>query len=312
MEFKATQGTGVKVEPRFALFASIWAIVTVAILIVIKVYAYSVSGSAAVLASLTDSCTDALISIMMLFAVRYSLRPADSSHRHGHGKMEGIAALFQASFLAGAGLFLFFESTHRLMNPEPVSDHMIAMVVTGIAIVLSLILVLVQNYCLRRAPSLAIQADRAHYNTDVALNGGVLVALLVSYYNGPYFIDPLAAMVVAAFYGWTARKIALDATDMLMDRELPESVRDRIRAIIGRHTDILGFHDLRTRKSGMVLHISFDVEILADIPLKQAHDIVRALELDILADYPHAEIIIHKDPHGDIHDPRHPAREIRR
>jgi len=312
MKQKTAHEPGMKIEPRFALVASIWAIVTVAILIVIKVYAYSVSGSAAVLASLTDSCTDALISIMMLFAVRYAMRPADSSHRHGHGKMEGIAALFQASFLAGAGLFLFFESAHRFMTPQPVTDHKIAMLVTGIAILLSLILVGVQNYCLRRAPSLAIQADRAHYNTDVALNGGVMIALLVSYYHGPAFIDPLAAMVVAAFYGLTARKIALDATDMLMDRELPEPVRERIRGIISQHTDILGFHDLRTRKSGMVIHISFDVEISGDISLKEAHDIVRAVEMDILADYPHAEILIHKDPHGDIHDPRHPAREVRR
>jgi ferrous-iron efflux pump FieF len=299
-----------RIDPRYALFASAWAIGTVGVLIVIKGYAYAVSESAAVLASLTDSCTDALISIMMLFALRYALRPADSSHRHGHGKMEGIAALFQAAFLAGAGLFLFFESVHRLANPQPVMAHGIAMGITMVAIFLSVILVMVQNYCLRRAPSLAIESDRAHYNTDVALNLVVLLALMIGYFDGPYIFDPLAAIMVAAFYGWTARKIALKAMDMLMDRELPDAVRDRIKAIIGRHTDILGVHDLRTRKSGMVIHISFDVEIAPDLTLKAAHEIVRALEIDILTDYPHAEIIIHKDPHGDIHDSRH--KETRR
>jgi ferrous-iron efflux pump FieF len=90
-----------------------------------------------------------------------------------------------------------------------------------------------------------------------------------------------------------------------MDRELPEAVRNRIKDIIKRHPDILGFHDLRTRKSGMIIHISFDVEIDPTLSLKEAHELTRALEHDIMADYPYAEIIIHKDPFGDIHDTRH-------
>jgi ferrous-iron efflux pump FieF len=152
---------------------------------------------------------------------------------------------------------------------------------------------------------LAIESDQAHYSTDIALNGSVIAALAVSYYNGPYWVDPLCAIAVAAYYVYAARKIALKATDMLMDKELPEAVRSRIREIIQKHPDILGYHDLRTRKSGMILHISFDVEIDPDISLREAHGYVRALELDILVDYPYAEIIIHKDPFGDTHDPRH-------
>lgn len=298
-----------KIDPRYAMMASFWALGTVTILIIIKAYAYWRSDSAAILATLTDSLTDATMSFAMFMALRYSLKPADNSHRHGHGKMEGIGALFQSACLAGAALFLAFSAADRFFQPIEVQNHVLGLWVAGIAIVLSIILVMVQRYCLARAPSLAIEADQAHYTTDIALNGSVMAALLVGYYNGPHWVDPICALLVAAYYAYAARKIALKATDMLMDRELPYAVRLRIEDIIKKHPDILGFHDLRTRKSGMVIHISFDVEVDPDISLKEAHEITRALEHDILSDYPYAEIIIHKDPFGDTHDTRHRTSE---
>ncbi len=293
------------IEPRYAMIASFWALGTVAILIVIKGYAYWVSGSAAMLATLTDSFTDAAMSGVMLMALRYSLKPADNSHRHGHGKMEGIGAMFQSACLVAAAGFLFLEGAQRFAQPQEITNHILGVWVAGIAIVLSIILISVQNYCLSKAPSLATEADQAHYTTDVALNGSVMAVLLVSYYGGPAWIDPLCAIAVAAYYLYAARKIGLKSLDMLLDRELPEAVRARIRETIRRHPDILGHHDLRTRKSGMVIHISFDVEIDPELSLKDAHELVRALESDIMLDFPYAEIIIHKDPFGDTHDTRH-------
>lgn len=298
------------VEPRYALIASLWAMGTVVLLIGIKGYAFMASGSAAVLATLTDSLTDAVISLMMLIALRYSLRPADTSHRYGHGKMEGIAALFQAAFLGGAGLFLVFEALRRFAEPQVVTNHMLGITVAVIAMVMSIVLVTVQTICLKRAPSLAVESDQAHYKTDILLNGSVILALLINYYGGPTWVDPSCAILIAGYYAIAARRIALNATDMLMDKELPEAVRTRIKDIIKRHPDILGYHDLRTRKSGMVIHISFDVEIDPNLCLRDAHDIVRALEQDLIADYPYAEIIIHKDPYGDTHDTRHQAKGV--
>lgn len=298
------------IEPRYALFASVWAIGTVSILILIKGYAYWKSDSVAVLATFTDSLTDGAISLMMLVALRYALRPADRDHRHGHGKMEGIASLFQAAFLAAAGLFLVFESINRFADPVVPTDHLLGITVAVIAMVLSFILVMVQKYCLARAPSLAVQADQAHYSTDIFLNGSVIASLLISYNNGPQWIDPVCAVLVAVYYAIAARKIALDATAMLMDKELPEAVRLKIREIIRRHPDILGHHDLRTRKSGMVIHISMDVELDPRLTLEHSHEIIRALEHDLLDDFPYAEIIIHADPFGDTHDTRHQMKGV--
>ena len=299
-----------KMNPRFALLASFWAVGTVTILIVIKTYAYYVSGSAAILGTLTDSITDAAISIMMLFAVRYSLKPADKDHRHGHGKIEGIASLMQGAFMAGAGVFLCFEAAERFINPAIVTHHKLAIIVAGVAIILSFIVVSVQKFALRRAPSLAIEADHAHYKTDIALNSAVILALVIDLYGGPVWLDPAFALLIAAYFLWTAFRITNRSVDMLMDKEMSLKVRQHIEDIVRQNLHVHGMHDLRTRQSGMQMHISFDVELYPELSLKQAHDIVRELDHAILEHYPHAEIIIHMDPIGDTDDPRHRVRGV--
>lgn len=297
-------------NPRFALLASIWAVGTVSILIVIKTYAYYVSGSTAMLGTLTDSVVDAAVSLMMLFAVKVSLKPADKDHRHGHGKVEGIAALLQGAFLGGAGIFLVFEAFERIVNPAPLSDHKIAMLVAAIAIVFSLILVAVQKYVLKRAPSLAIEADHAHYKTDIFLNGSVIIALLADFKGGPVWLDPAFALLIAGYFLATAWNITNKSVDMLMDKELPDSVRQKIESIVQKHKKVHDMHDLRTRMSGMNMHISFDVELDPTLSLKEAHDIVHELDHQILAEYPNAEVIIHMDPIGETEDPRHSVRGV--
>lgn len=298
------------VEPRYALLAAVWAVATVGVLIVLKGWVYWISGSAAVLATLTDSLSDAGISLMMLFALRYSLKPADKSHRHGHGKAEGLAALLQAAFLGGAGFFLVLSSLQHFADPEPISHHMLGIGVAVIAIVMTFVLTMVQKFCLSRAPSLAVESDRTHYTSDLFLNGAVIVSLLIAYYGGPAWVDPLCALGVACYLGMAAAKIAGRAADMLMDKELPQAVRDRIKNIVMQHEDVYSMHDLRTRKSGMVLHISFDVEIDPEMRLRDAHAVTRDLETMILRDFPYAEVIIHKDPVGDTHDARHSVKGV--
>ena len=92
-----------------ALNGGIAAIVAALSMVVIKSIAYVFSGSSSILASLIDSVTDSAISIITVFSIRYSMKPADEDHRHGHGKIEGVSALFQGAMLSGGALFLTFD-----------------------------------------------------------------------------------------------------------------------------------------------------------------------------------------------------------
>lgn len=297
-------------QPRLALVAGAASLVTVSVLIVAKAATVWATGSTSVLASLMDSILDASVSLMMFMAIRYSLKPADRDHRHGHGKIEGLAALFQALLIGAGALLLLVEAVRRFADPQPVTGFGVAIGVMLFTIAASVGLVMIQNYVLKRAPSLAVEADKAHYGNDIIINAGVIVAMIALHYGAPLWIDPLFAVVVALYLGKTVWEIGRKAIDMLLDRELPEMVRSEIKAMVNAHPGVLGMHDLRTSQSGMKIFISFDIEVDADLSLLDAHNIARDTERELLQRFANADILIHVDPHNDTEDSRHSVRGV--
>lgn len=292
-------------QPRLALRAGLASIAVVTLLIVIKTIAYLVSFSASILASLVDSVTDAAVSVMSFMAIRESLKPPDKNHRHGHGKIEGLAAVLQGIFIAGAALFLGIEAIGRLANPQPVGAYGLGVAVMVVSIILSVLLVVYQQRIMRNAPSLAVEADRAHYASDIAINGGVIAALALQYFGAPVWVDAVFALCVAMMLSRTAFKVGRKGIDMLLDHELPKETREQIKEIILNDRRVHSVHDIRTRASGMNIHISFDIEVDDTLTLKAAHDIAVDVELELLKEFPNAEIMIHVDPLGDTYDHRH-------
>ena len=292
-------------QPRFVIWASIGALGSAFILILIKSVGYSSSGSTAMLASLIDSIIDFAVSFVLFLAVRYSLKPADSDHRYGHGKIEGIAALFQSAFMICAAIFLIYEAYHKVKLPVEVTHHHISIGISLIAIALSIFVVTMQKYALMKAPSLLIEADKAHYKTDIALNISVILALLLDLKTDLRWIDPAFAALMALYFIYNAYRIGCNSINMLMDKELPHQIRAHILTLVHQYPQVHGVHDLRTRASGMAIHISFDVELNPDLSLREGHDIVRKLEHTLIGHYPNAEILIHMDPMDDIDDTRH-------
>lgn len=298
-------------KQHYALYAGVAALVTVAVLIFAKGAAWMGSGSASVLASLVDSVIDAAVSIMNFCAIRYSMKPADHEHRHGHGKIEGLSAMFQGAFIFGAGVFLVFESLSRFTQVAPIGAHVMSIQVMAFSIVASIVLVIIQNHCLKQVDSLAVASEKAHYATDIILNGGVIAVLFLLYKGAPLWIDPLFALLVAAYLGYTARNIVAGGLDMLLDRELPDAQRQLIFKTIRAHPDVYNVHDLRTRKSGMRVYIYFDLELDADKSLRAAHEVAHGVEQALLVHFPHAEIMIHKDPYGVPHpESRHHVPDV--
>ncbi len=283
---------------KYSFYAGYAAIFIVAILIIAKTYAYYVSGSISILSSLTDSIMDSIVSIMALASIYYASQPADEDHRYGHGKMEAVSAMFQAAIIAGGGIFIIFEAVNHLLNPIAVTHHMLGIYVMVISIILSIILVSVQRLSLKKSNSLAIEADSAHYGSDIIINAGILAILALGFYGAPFWIDPLFAAMVAIFMWYMAYGIAIKSLDMLLDRELPDEDRAKIITVIESHTKVLGWHDLRTRYNGDHYIISFDIEADPDLSLYEAHEISKNLEDGIDKIYPSAEVFIHIDPHG--------------
>lgn len=279
---------------RLATYASV---ATATVLIAAKVTAWFATGSVSVLASLVDSIMDVGASLINLFAVRYSLMPADREHRFGHGKAEALAGLGQATFIAGSAIFLILHAVDRLVEPVAIEHVAEGSAVMGFAIVMTLALLSVQRYVIRRTGSTAIRADALHYATDLATNAATLLALLLAAY-GFSGLDPVFGLAIAAYILYSASRIGRDAVNLLMDRELPEAEREEIKRVVDGTPGVLGIHGLRTWQSGQRKVIQMHLELDPDLPLADAHRIAVNVEQRLLEREPEADITIHQDPAG--------------
>ncbi|EDX88867.1 MULTISPECIES: cation diffusion facilitator family transporter [unclassified Alcanivorax] len=282
-------------EHRLLLVAGLASVLTALILIAAKAIAWLMTGSVSLLASLVDSVMDSIASLINFFAIRYSLVPADEEHRFGHGKAEALAGLGQAVFIAGSSVFLIHQSVTKLMDPQPISENGAGVAVMLFSIVLTFGLLLIQKYVVRETGSTAIEADSLHYLSDLAVNVGIIVVLVVSQF-GYLWLDGVVGLVIAVFILFSAWHIAYESAQLLLDREIPGEVREVITAIVADHPQALGFHDLRTRQSGRTQFIQLHVDMDQNLTLLQAHDLATRIETRIQEAFPMADVIIHQDP----------------
>jgi ferrous-iron efflux pump FieF len=293
---------------RRATYASL----TVAlVLIIAKLIAWGVSDAVSLLATLIDSVLDALASLINLLAVRHALTPADREHRFGHGKAEALAGLGQAAFIAGSAGFLLLESARRFANPVALDTYGLGVAVMVFSMAATLGLLWYQRRVIRQTGSTAISADALHYRTDLLVNGSVIVALWLSVKGWPGF-DPLFAVAIALYILYSAWEIVTQASDHLMDRELPDEEREQIKAIARSHPEVRGMHDLRSRRSGIDTFIQMHLELDDELRLLRAHTISDEVEQRLQQAYPTAEIIIHIDPVSVVPDeptPEYPPAE---
>ena len=280
-------------------FASRTSLVVAVILVVVKLAAWVMTGSVALLASAVDALVDAGASLVTYFGVRYAEQPPDQDHRFGHGKGEAIAGFTQATFLAGAAVVLACQSVERLCFPHPTESLIVGVWVIAGSLIAATALVAMQTWVLKKTGSTAIAADRAHYMTDVAVNAGVLVALGVTRFTGWDRADPLFAFAISIYMLWNAYGIANEVLTQLLDRELPMRDRRHIEAAVRACAGVKDIHDLRTRHAGDRIFVEFHLEVDGRLTVDQGHrigDLAEAAVIDLLPGT--VEVTGHLEPFG--------------
>ena len=284
-------------EPqRLMRLATVASMSTALILIVAKFLAWRLTDSVSMLSSLVDTSLDLVSSLVTFLAVRQALVPPDDDHRFGHGKAEGLAGLIQAGFIAASGCALLVAIVERLGNPKQVREEGIGLAVSALAIGLTLCLVAFQKYVVRRSGSLAINADMAHYSTDLVATLVTGAAVFLSGLLDQPLIDSGVAALVALYLMHGAWNVARESLDVLMDRELPAEDGRKIEAIARAHPGAKDAHDLKTRSSGLTKFIQLHIEVDRDLSVVLGHAIGLEVQAEIARAFPGAEIIIHVDP----------------
>lgn len=275
--------------------AAIASVMVAILLVLLKAAIWWLTGSVSLLAGLTDSLLDSLASLLNLIAITIALKPADHNHRFGHGKAEALAGLGQAVFITISALLVGWQGVKHLLQPMPLVNAYWSILVMLFSLVITIALVIFQRYVVKKTASTAITADSLHYKSDILLNISILLALLLSY-HGWQQSDAFFGVLIACYILWSAYSVGKEAIAILMDKELPEKVVKQMLALAEAVPDVMGIHDLKTRKSGSHWFVQLHVELPATMSLFKAHQLCLQIRGVIQQQWPQADVIIHADP----------------
>lgn len=287
-------------DHRLNLSAGFLSVTVALVLVGAKLWALGQTGSLAIAATLADSALDLMISLGGLVAIAYAAKPADEDHNFGHTSAEDLAALAQSLFILVSAGVIAVAAILRLLADDAIlpEREVQGIAVIVFSIVVTIALVLWQRYVARRTGNKVVNADSLHYLGDLIPNIGAIIALLASATFGLHQIDSIVALAAAGILAFGAIRIGKAAWDALMDRQADPAMIAGIAEIAQNFAGVYGYHDLKTRIAGSKVFVNLHIELDGTQSLEQAHATGAALRRAIIAAYPQADVLIHKDPVG--------------
>lgn len=254
-------------------------------------------NSVSVISEAVHSGIDLVASIIALFAVREASKPADHQHPFGHGKAEAISGFFEGMLIFVAIVIILYEAVKKILHGSEVVRVDWGLVVMGVSAGMNILVSWQLFRVARKTDSLALEADAVHLSTDVFTSLGVFCGLLLIRITGLHILDPLIALGVAVVIGHAAYDIIKRSIRDLMDERVPEDELAVIESVLVEHTKhFIGFHDLRSRKTGSKREIDLHLLFCRHTHLEDAHAVTDHLEEELRGKIPKAHVTIHMEP----------------
>ena len=272
-------------------------IFSISLLIVMKVVASIMTGSIGIRADALHSIIDLSGAVIGYIGIRIAGKPPDERHAFGHGKAENIAGVVIAGLIFVAAGTIVYEAIKRLIAGGTVELVTLGIYITAAAIVINMT---VSWYALRVArstDSIALEATARDMFADVLSSCAVLAGLILVGLTGLNILDPIVALLVAILITRTAYLTMKKSFSGLMDARLPKAEEAEIKSCLREHAgQLVGFHELRTRKAGNQRYIDLHLVMPKTTSVKEAHRVCDHLEQDIKNRLPNISITIHVEP----------------
>jgi len=272
-------------------------ILSIILLIAMKAVASIITGSIGIMADAVHSVIDLSGAVIGFIGIRIADKPPDERHAFGHGKAENIAGVIIAGLIFIAAGTIVYEAVKRLMVGGTVELVTVGIYVTAAAIVIN---VIISWYILRVArstDSIALEATGHDMLADVLSSCAVLVGLILIRLTGLVILDPVVALLVTIIIARTAYLTMRKSFGGLIDVRLPKAEEDEIVSSIMEHSgQVVGFHELRTRKAGSQRFIEFHLVVPKDTSVEEVHQLCDHLEQDIENRLHNTSVTIHVEP----------------
>lgn len=274
-----------------------------AALVIIKLFFGYWGKSDALVADGYHSVSDFVTDFIVLFFVGIAYKKADSDHPYGHGKYEtiasvliGIILLMVACGIGAEGISTIISYSKGTPLPKP----------SIWTIVVAIVSIFAKEYCYKYTirygklyDSSALIANAWHHRSDAISSIATLIGVSASYFLGEHWriLDPIAAIVIAVFIGWSAFKLAKPSVAELLEAGLPLAEREEIMKIIGSVDGVKRVHNLRARRNGHSFIVDVNIHVDPDITVRTAHEIATGVEYRLRNAFgPNMIIYVHIEP----------------
>jgi cation diffusion facilitator family transporter len=260
-------------------------------------------GSVSILSEAIHSGIDLVAALIAWWAVRASAEPADDEHPYGHGKYENLSGALEALLILVAACWIIVEGVKKLIHPTPLESTGVGIAIMAVSAIANFFISSWLMRVGRATDSVALTADAWHLRTDVYTSLGVMLGLAsiavlrhVVPARSFNWIDPVVALAVALFIMKAAIKLTIGAVRDLLDSRLPLDELGSIENYVQSRGDVLGYHDLRTRKAGNWRFVEIHLELPPDMTVRDSHAIAHSVSIEIQERLPSTSVMVHVDP----------------
>ncbi len=288
-----SRGSTAREHRRAAIVSLLGAVLVLAL----KAVAWLTTGSVGLASDAAESIVNVVAGVTLLAAVRLARTPPDFEHPYGHEKVEDLSSAFEAGLILLAAGLIVVSAIGRLIEPTELERLGVGLAVAGVSALANGGLAAWLWRTGRRLDSVALRANARHLATDVWTSLGVLVGVGAVAATDVQRLDPLLALVVAAHIARNGVAVLRPSISRLMDERLPEAEEARIVAALEAQPGILGWHRLRSRRSGRSRFVELDVFVDPQATVREAHALVAGLEDAIHAELPNLVTTVHVEPY---------------
>jgi cation diffusion facilitator family transporter len=288
-------------KSRSSLTRFAWLSIAAAVLTIsLKTIAYFLTNSVGLLSDAMESCINLAGALMALSMLIIAARPADEDHNYGHSKAEYFSSGVEGLLILIAALFIAFASIQRMINPKPIEQVGVGLIVSLVASLINFVVARILLKAGKQHSSITLEADAKHLMTDVWTSAGVIIGVGAVALTGVERLDPVVALIVAANIIWSGYILVKRSVTGLMDKALTCEEQESIQNVLEPYRkDGVDFHAILTRQAGAKQFVSFHVLVPGTWTVQKGHQLLETIEKDIKKVFPNIIITTHLEPIED-------------
>jgi cation diffusion facilitator family transporter len=281
---------------RYAWLSIAAALITIAL----KAAAYYLTGSVGLLSDALESTANLAAAIVALIALSIVTRPANDEFTFGYSKVEYFASGFEGGMILLAAAGIVITALPRLINPQPLEQLGIGLIISVIASLINLGVSLVLMRAGKQHGSITLESDARHLMTDVWTTAGVLVGIALVWVTGWLRLDPIIAMLVAANILYTGYRLLKRSGRGLLDVSLPPDELASVKSILESYQkEGVKYHALRSRQAAARKFLAVHLLVPGDWTVRRGHQLAEQVEQQVLSTIPNTNIVTHIEPVED-------------